>query len=199
MIINKDSLFFTLKNEINNQIIFIESLTQLNDQQLNFRLNDNSWSILECIEHLNRYNQYYVAQIECKLKITADNNIDIYKSGLLGNYFANSMLPKDKLNKMKTFQKMNPIHSKLNRHIMTDFIDYNKQLLNLLESSYKKDINKIKIPITISKWIKIRLGDTFRFVINHNIRHIHQIKNIIEQLNKKKETIKVLKHLIHTI
>ena len=47
--------------------------------------------------------------------------------------------------------------------------------------------NKTRIPISINKWIKIKLGDTFRFVIYHNERHIQQAKRVLKETNCKDE------------
>ncbi len=52
----------------------------------------------------------------------------------------------------------------------------------LLEQSRDTNLTKIKTSISISKWIKLRLGDTFRIVIYHNLRHITQVKKILNLL-----------------
>ena len=43
------------------------------------------------------------------------------------------------------------------------------------------DLNKIKTAISISKWIKLKLGDTFRVVVYHNERHIKQANKILDK------------------
>ncbi|ULT24221.1 DinB family protein [Sphingobacterium sp. E70] len=55
-------------------------------------------------------------------------------------------------------------------------MEQQENFLQLLEQAKSKDLGKIRTNISINKWIKIRLGDTFRFLVNHNIRHIVQIK-----------------------
>jgi len=45
-----------------------------------------------------------------------------------------------------------------------------------LREAKTKNLNTIKIPTTLSKWIRMNLGDTFRFLIAHNERHIRQAK-----------------------
>lgn len=89
------------------------------------------------------------------------------------------MLPKDSLNKMKTFKSMNPIHSNLDKKVLNEFIIQQKQMINLLNEAENVDLNKIKTSISISSLIKLRLGDTFRFVIYNNLRHIEQAKKIL--------------------
>jgi hypothetical protein len=36
------------------------------------------------------------------------------------------------------------------------------------------DLNKIKIPISLTNLIKLKLGDVFQFIITHNERHLAQ-------------------------
>lgn len=91
------------------------------------------------------------------------------------------MLPKEKLNKMKTFKDKNPIGSGLDKRTIERFINQQEQLLNLLDKSKEIDLNKIKTAISISKWIKLKLGDTFRVVIYHNDRHIVQANKILDE------------------
>lgn len=86
------------------------------------------------------------------------------------------MIPKEKLNKMKTFKSMNPIKSNLDKSVLSEFISQQKQMSNLLNDAENIDLNKVKTSISISNFIKLKLGDTFRFVILHNLRHVEQAK-----------------------
>lgn len=165
-----------LKKITEENIQFAENLLNQSDEKLNFKLSENSWSILECLEHLNRYGNFYIPEIRKKIKNSDTKSTGIFSSGILGNYFAKSMLPKDKLNTMKTFKSMNPIHSKLDRSVLNEFISQQKQMIHLLNEAKNIDLNKVKTSISISNLIKLKLGDTFRFVIYHNLRHINQAK-----------------------
>ena len=74
---------------------------------------------------------------------------------------------------------MNPIHSSLSKNTVTVFIDQQKQLLDLLDSAKEIDLNKVKTSISITTLIKLKLGDTFRFLIYHNKRHIVQAQKVL--------------------
>ena len=89
------------------------------------------------------------------------------------------MLPKENLNKMKAFKSMNPIHSSLSKNSITVFIDQQKQLLDLLNASKTVNLNKVKTSISITTLIKLKLGDTFRFLIYHNKRHVVQAQKVL--------------------
>lgn len=165
---------------VKEHLKFAENLKNKPEGTLNNRLSNNSWSVLECIEHLNLYGNFYLPEINNRIMESVTTAQPFFKSGWLGNYFANSMLPKDKLNKMKTFRSMNPIHSKLTQQTLDNFIVQQIQLLELLNQAKKVDLNKVKTSISITPLIKLRLGDTLRIVIYHNKRHIVQAKNILK-------------------
>lgn len=168
-----------LKDMTQQHLRFAEILSLKPEHELNFRTSEDSWSTLECLEHLNRYGNLYIPEISRAMSSTGKSSQSYFKPGILGNYFAKSMLPKDKLNTMKTLKSMNPIHSNLDKNVVDLFIIHQGKLLELLEKAQYIDLEKTKTSISISKLIKLRLGDTFRFVIYHNKRHIGQIKRIL--------------------
>jgi len=149
---------------------------------LTWRATPSSWNILECLEHLNRYADFYLPEIEAKIKTSTTQSEPEFKSGFLGGYFAKSMLPKEKLNKMGTAKDKNPLNSQLDKSVIDTFLHQQTQWLELIEQSKQVSLNKVKIPITISTVIKLKLGDQFQFLNNHTIRHLHQIDNIQEAM-----------------
>tara|TARA_R110002049_G_scaffold304112_3_gene499102 strand:+ start:176 stop:703 length:528 start_codon:yes stop_codon:yes gene_type:complete len=172
-------LIADLINKTQKVITEVKQLQQLDLEKLNSRKSESSWSALECIEHLNRYGAFYIPEIRSVIQHQPISKIEEFKSGWLGNYFAQSILPKKKLNKMSTFKSMNPIGSEIDKLIITTFLEQQNQLIELLERSKDLDLNKIKTSISISKLIRLKLGDTFRVVIYHNLRHIEQAKTAV--------------------
>ena len=159
---------------------FAELLKQKKETELNWKENTNSWNILECLKHLNLYGDFYIPEIE-KTILNSKHKCEIeFSSGFLSNYFAESMLPKQKLNKMKTFKDKNPLNSILDRKVIDEFIEQQMKIIDLLNKSKNVSLNQNKVHITLTKWIKLKLGDIFRIVINHNVRHIKQIENNIK-------------------
>lgn len=155
---------------------------ELTPAQLNYKTNPEAWSILECIEHLNLYGDFYLPEIQKQIlaakKVPADS---IVKSGLLGNYFANSMKIKNgKVNKMKTFNDKNPLNSQLSITTIDRFLKQQQLLASLLIQSKAINLTKTKTAISISKLIKLRLGDTFRFLVYHIERHMQQAEKVLK-------------------
>ncbi len=179
MTIDSETLIRDLIERTRKNINQAEKFNLLKTDRLDFRHEKNSWSILECFEHLNLYGDFYIPEIKTRIDSSKTQPTTKFKSGVLGNYFAKSMLPKEKLNKMKTFKDKNPIRRKLDKLTIDRFILQQEQILELLDRSRNIDLNKTKTAISISKLIKLRLGDTFRVVVYHNERHIVQANNIL--------------------
>ncbi len=153
-----------------------EELWQLPDEQLNQRSGPDKWSALECVEHLNLYGDYYLPELSKALERARPAKREEFTCGWLGYYFAQSMIPRERLNTMKTFKNMNPLGSTLDRHVLATFRDQQNSLLQLLGKAAKLDLSGPRIPITISRLIRLKPGDTFRFLIHHNWRHIVQAR-----------------------
>lgn len=162
----------------------IENLKTLSEEALNWKANAETWSVLENIEHLNRYGYFYVPEIRQQIQASKYQPRPEFKSGWLGNYFAKSMLPKEKLNKMNTFKNMNPNGSDLDIEVIDICLEQQDELIELLKAAQDVDLAKIKTGITISNWVRLRLGDTFRVVIYHNQRHQVQIKKTIKLMSE---------------
>lgn len=150
---------------------------------LHWRKYEGSWNILECLAHLNFYAQHYLSAIETQIKKSTTKAEPEFKPGFFGNYFANSMLPKEKLNKMKTLKSTNFVNATLSLTIIDDFILHQDKLLQLLDLASNVSLNKIKIPLSLAKILKFKLGDTFNFYVNHMIRHMHQIDKVKKAMN----------------
>lgn len=151
-------------------------------ERLNAKPTAEKWSVLECIEHLNKYGRFYNPEIKQRMENARHPGTTEYKPGVLGNFFAKSMLPRDNMKKMKTFKSMNPSGSSLTQDVLHEFINQQEELIKLLSQAAHVDLTKTKTSITISNWIKLRLGDTFRFYIFHIERHIRQAQEVLQHV-----------------
>ncbi len=158
----------------------VQQFKALDLSQLNAKENPEKWSALECLEHLNLYGDFYLPEIEKRM--LAQRQLakpPMFKSGVIGNYFANLMLAKNgKIQKMKSPKDKNPNNSSLSITTIDRFFKQQQRLVSLLQQAQNLDLVKTKTSISISSFIKLRLGDTFRFLIYHIDRHITQAEKI---------------------
>ena len=175
----KSKLIVALIEVTKQNLNTTEGLLKMSLKDLNRKEDSSGWSALECIAHLNIYGSFYLPEIENAIDKASLSNSNNFKSGVFGGYFVNLIKPKENLNKMKTLEKFNPIGSKLNRDALITFKGQQIKMLELLSQMSQINLTKAKTAVSISKLIKMRLGDTLQFVIYHNQRHLIQANTAI--------------------
>jgi len=142
------------------------------------------WSVVQILEHLNSYGRYYLTAIEKSLRSNKPSK-ETFTPGWFGNYFTKIMKPGGDgriRNKMTAPKGHRPPERLDVKPVVDDFLDQQQHLLGLLEQAKQKNIGSIRTPISISRFIKLKVGDTFRFLIAHEQRHFVQIANTISDI-----------------
>ena len=193
---NTAKLLENLQTDTREIILQTSQLLTKDPELLLQQPGQDRWSIAQVIEHLNSYGRYYLPLIEKSLVTAKDTPSKFFTPGWLGNYFAKSMLPNIQgyvTNKMKAPKSHRPSIDIDSRVVLEEFLKQQQFLLGLLDKAGNTDLEKLKIPISISRFIKINLGDTFRFLIAHHQRHFVQVKNTLEVIahSRRNETIMV--------
>jgi hypothetical protein len=154
----------------------------LSIEVLNRRESKDKWSALQCIEHLNLYGDFYLPEIEKQLlKNDRSPNAILFKSGWVGNYFANLMkVNNGKVKKMKSPKDKVPDPSSLSITTLDRFLKQQERLEKLLHQAEETDLAKVRCSISLTPLIKLRLGDTFRFFIYHIERHVYQAEKAVD-------------------
>ncbi len=178
---NKAKLIDQLQNEVRRQSgIVVNQFQGLSSDKLLNVTDKGGWSVVQNIEHLNLYYAYYNPAIKQSLKQTnKDISASTFASGWLGNYFTNSMDYRGK-GKVKAFKDYIPKEDLNPKVVMDKFLSNQEEMIRLLDDAKDYNLTKIKTAISLTKWIKMRLGDVFQFVIMHNERHIVQAQSRIK-------------------
>lgn len=153
------------------------------------------WSVVQVLEHLNAYNRHYLPVIEKELSVITHDANAWFTSGLWGERFTKMMKPTNIYeikNKMKTQKRMSFPNSLNVDKVLAEFNAGQDKMLQLLEMAKDKDLAKIHIPISLTKLIKLRLGDTFRFLIAHEQRHMIQARNTVKEIGISTDKFPVL-------
>lgn len=181
--INNSTLLDLLQNDVRAIILQANKLKLLPAEVLQQQPGKDKWSVAQVMQHLNFYCRHYITAIENKLHYFEGPADAEFKPGWLGNYFTKLMQPTANnsiAKKMKAPKNATPSHSPDVAKELEEFIHHQHHLLNILNIARKADLNKIKVPTSISSIIKLKLGDTFRFLIAHEQRHFIQVKNILD-------------------
>lgn len=187
-------LLSSLQDNVQSIITDVENeFLDLDEGVLNYKSSPESWSILECFEHLNRYNRFYNEKFEQAIASSSASRTDEVTSNWIGRKFIAMMHPDNK-KKIKTVKNMNPligVASKLNRSSVHEFLKHQHALLRILDSAKRADLNRANIPVEFFRLIKMRLGDALQFVIVHQQRHLIQARNVLNNGVRRDAVLKV--------
>lgn len=185
--VTKD-LLNSLENDVNQMLDKVTSLQRFDNNILNTSPAPGKWSILQVIEHLNSYNRYYIPELEKALKRGKQDGVPFnaqFKSGWFGDYFTKMMMPGEggKIsNKMNAPKDHRPVAQQDANKVITEFLAGEQKIISLLQMAATTDMGKLRLPISISRLIKLKAGDTFRFLIAHQQRHFVQLQNVMDVL-----------------
>ena len=161
---------------------FLTRVDALSEWQLLQQPVSGSWSLAQVMEHLNVYCRHYLPLIEQAIQ-KEQGNQGTYQSGWLGEYFTKLMqpLPDGKLSKkMKAPAKAQPVQALNAVAVKIEFRIHQEKLIQLLQNAHFANWQKQRIPTSLSKWISLRLGDTLRFFVAHEYRHLLQMQRILQ-------------------
>ena len=178
-----EDLLNELKEDVSRLVEAAEFFKQSDKSKLVYQVDKKKWSVVQVFEHLNAYGRFYLPHIEKALASGEGQHSAWFQSGYWGEKFTKSMKPtnvaeiKNKMKGMKKFSFSNNLNVDT---VLNEFTQQQERLLGLLEAAKKSDLNVNHVPITLTKLIKIRLGDAFRFLIAHEQRHMIQARNTLK-------------------
>lgn len=75
---------------------------------------------------------------------------------------------------------MNPNNSQLTRDTVDKFLKHQQELLVLLTKAKGVNLSKKAIPVEFFKLLKLQIGETLEFVIEHQERHLQQALRVMQ-------------------
>lgn len=189
-----DELLLDLRNITESNISLVSKKCKyLGENQMKWRPSNDSWNIQEVLSHLNSYSSYYHQLFIDKIQNTKYSSI---KESFVPSPLGRSAWKSMKLGRLNNIKRKFRAPKNLNPSIspelidldpMVNFVKNQQELITILTAAEKVNLKKVKIPISISKMVRLRLGDALMFVIYHNERHIQQVKNILAHPNFPKK------------
>ena len=181
----------SLQNDVRQLILEANYLKSIDPAILLQEPAPGKWSVIQVLEHLNSYGRYYLLAMERSMNKNTEI-VEYFKPGWIGDYFTKLMKPGENgqiSNKMKSPKDHRPSKYPDAFPVLNTFQEQQQYLLDLLELAKSKNIGAIRTPISISRFIKLKLGDTFRFFIAHEQRHFVQINDALATIRGLKDIL----------
>ncbi|MCF8262826.1 MAG: DinB family protein [Melioribacteraceae bacterium] len=139
------------------------------------RPSPGKWSASECIQHLNQTIESYLPNLKTAIdgyKSSSTTATD-YKRTLKIKLISKFLSPPYKL-KSKTFTELLPKTNLSVDKIRTDFLENQKNVMEIIDSLSLEELNEIKIASPFKSSLKFKLGELFEFLAVHQQRHLWQ-------------------------
>ncbi len=150
---------------------------RLTAEQLSCPPAPGQWSIVEIFGHLNLANDIYIRSILSRMTLAPDTKSDEYRSSWLGDWAYEKIMPRANgtVLKMKAAKSVCPgKQCEEGRAVIESFQRKCDALDDILHHAFTKDLQRIRIPFHFIPFLHFGLGDTLRFVVAHNERHLLQ-------------------------
>lgn len=173
-----------LKNRLKTVLETVErEFSPLTDEQLRWKSAPNRWSIVECLQHLNLAERFYIRNIQHKID----------KLGLVQTNPTDQPVISDWVGKIMLFAVDPTVKIKLPApgmirprsaadlvpaDVLGQFVELQTLLLSLLDKAVYLDWNQEKVMSLFGNWLRIRLGDVLNMLIAHTERHMNQAMRV---------------------
>jgi hypothetical protein len=163
---------------------FKEAFGKLSVEQLNWKPNEQTWSIAQNIDHLIVINNTYYPTINSIRQGTYKLPF-MGKMGFMVNFLGKMVLDAvnpDRKKKMKTFPIWEPAKSTIEGDILIRF-EKNQTELKSMITGCKDLLEKgTVISSPANKNIVYKLETAFDIIVTHESRHLAQAKEVLAQL-----------------
>lgn len=173
-----------LQNRLSAVLELVErEFKPLTDEQLRWKPAPNRWSIIECLQHLNLAERFYIRNIQHKvdqLSLSQTNSADqLIESDWIGKVMMYAVAPEVKI-KIPTpgMTRPRPAEELMPSEVMGQFTELQSLLHGLLNKAVYLDWNREKVMTLFGNWLKVRLGDALRMLVAHTERHINQAMRV---------------------
>jgi hypothetical protein len=154
----------------------------LTDEQFTWRPEPGTWSIADCLDHLNTTAREY-------LPVLDDSIADAIRRGLYGqgpfrwSWFGRLLLlnaePPVRLRLPASPGLQPPRDPRARGHIMAAFRGYQVQYVDRLRQANGLHLGRARVRAPISHWITLQLGCGFALMAAHERRHLWQARQVM--------------------
>lgn len=170
---------------VQNLEVVHTKIIHLSENQKSWKINNASWSINEIFAHINEYSKFYhstfldrIAKTRFREPSASFISSPLGRSAWLSMKLGNARNVKRKFKSLKMNNPSIDI-TLLTGNEIADFEKSQNEFLEIIDKAEIVNLRKVKVPISIAKIIRFRLGDALLFVTYHNERHIQQVLNVM--------------------
>lgn len=153
-----------------------ELVRGLDDERFNWRPDERSWSIAQCLDHLNVASRVYAVPMREALEKARQKGADRrgpIQPGFLERWFVANLEPPPK-RRLSAPRKIVPAASKGRAEVMEEWRRAQAEVRALLREAAGLDLNRARFANPFVPLIRFSVGTGFRVITTHERRHLWQ-------------------------
>ena len=158
-----------------------ELLERMTDAEFNWRPSEHSWSIAQCLVHLNLTNELYLAPMRQAIKEAKAQGLFAdgpFKHSFFGNLFVRSIEPPPRMKFKVPARVLDPPPDQPLADVRSKYMKLQDEILMSMEEANGVHLAKVKVQSPFSKLIRLSLGQCFALLTAHERRHLWQARQV---------------------
>ncbi len=158
----------------------------LSDDKLNWHPAEGSWSILDCLEHLNvgvtkTLPAFDRSIAEGRLKGQVSGGP--FRYGWFARMVVSSMEPPPKFRMhAPRLIRVAPSTTRRSAEVLPEFVRVRDQLAERVRQANGLDLAHVRLISPVNRLLRVPLGCYFDFILAHERRHLWQARNVRNRL-----------------
>lgn len=152
----------------------------LSEAQLQWRPDERSWSIAQCLDHLAVGNREYLGPMRHALAEARRRGGGSYRPiqpGWFSRWFIQTMEPPPR-RKLPAPRKIVPALGRNGDEVKRDFFASKSETLDLLDQAASVDLNRVRFVNPFLSLLRFTVGTGFLVLVAHERRHLWQAERI---------------------
>ena len=154
----------------------------LSDEQFAWAPASGSWSIGQCIDHLNVAARVYLPAIDDAVAEAMRRGLygpGPYAYDWIGRLMVAFVEPPRRF-RVRTLTALQPVPGRRRHEVMAAFRAYQVQYVDRLRQANGLDLARARVASPIARWLRLPLGSAFALMVAHERRHLSQAASVLQ-------------------
>jgi hypothetical protein len=154
----------------------------LSEAQFSWKPLATSWSVAECLEHMNSTARFYLPMLDEGIADAIRQGAygeGPFKYNWIGRAFVRLMQPPTRL-RLNAPAEMQPGPARPKRETCAGFRAYQVQYVDRLRQANGIDLARARARAPALTWVRIPLGSAFAVMASHERRHLMQARRVTQ-------------------
>ncbi len=166
-----------------NSVEARELAGELTNEQLNWKLQPEQWSIAQCLDHLavtgERFDKYYTEAIKSGRERWPVREPIPYRPTFVGSWLLKQVTPEVK-RKLPAPSVFRPSESITITGSLEKFLSQQDVFIGFVRAASGLDYNRIRLRSPVTPLMRYSLADAFVVTVLHGQRHLGQARRMRE-------------------